>query len=59
MPVSSAVSSADAKDALDYHHAMQGVLKGWLFVHIPLTYVTLIFIVVHVVIVHTFAEAGP
>ena len=48
----------DAKDALDYHHAMQGVLKGWLFVHVPLTYVTLVFVAVHVVVVHTFAGAA-
>ena len=43
-----------AKDSLDYHRAMQGLLKGWLFVHIPLTYAMLVFIFVHVVLVHAF-----
>ncbi len=42
------------KDALDFHRALQGTLKGWLFVHIPLTYVFLMFAVVHVAIVHAF-----
>lgn len=44
-----------AKDNLDYHHAMQGALKVWLFVHIPLTYVLLLFAVVHVVLIHLFS----
>ncbi|MBT8487089.1 MAG: hypothetical protein HKO59_07905 [Phycisphaerales bacterium] len=42
------------KDGLDYQVAMQGLLKGWLFVHVPLTYVMLVLLVVHVVITHTF-----
>lgn len=45
----------EAKDALDYHYALQGVLKAWLFVHIPLTYVLLLFAVVHVVLVYAFS----
>lgn len=44
----------EAKDSLDYHHAMQGTLKGWLFVHIPLTFAMLVFVFVHVVLVHAF-----
>ncbi len=48
----------EAKDSLDYHHALQGTLKGWLFVHIPLTYAMLVFIVVHVVLVHAFRGAS-
>lgn len=43
------------KDALDLHRAMQLVLKGWLFVHIPLTYATLAFTGVHIVLVYAFA----
>jgi hypothetical protein len=43
------------KDALDLHRSMQLVLKGWLFVHIPLTYAMLAFIAVHIVIVYAFA----
>ena len=45
----------ETKDNLDYHNAMQGALKCWLFVHIPLTYVLLPFVVVHVVLVHAFS----
>ena len=45
----------EAKDTLDYHHAMQSVLKGWLFVHIPLTYALLIFAVVHAVLAYAFS----
>ena len=47
----------EAKDGLDYHHTMQGVLKGWLFVHIPLTYLLLVLTFAHVIIVHAFVGA--
>jgi hypothetical protein len=43
------------KDELDYHHALQGVLKGWLFIHIPLIYSLLLFAVVHLVLVYAFS----
>jgi hypothetical protein len=43
------------KDTLDLHRSMQLVLKGWLFVHIPLTYAMLAFIAVHVVLVYAYA----
>jgi len=43
------------KDALDFHRAGQLLLKGWLFVHIPLTYGLLLFSVVHVVLVYAFS----
>ncbi len=42
------------KDNLDAQHALQGVLKGWLFVHIPLTYALIVFMGVHAVVAHTF-----
>lgn len=35
------------KDNLDAQLALQGVLKGWLFVHIPLSYALLVFAVAH------------
>lgn len=44
------------KDDLDYHAAMQGRLKGWLFIHIGLTYSLLILAFVHMVLVHAFAR---
>jgi hypothetical protein len=43
------------KDALDLHRSTQLVLKGWLFVHIPLTYGMLVFIAVHVVLVYAYS----
>lgn len=44
-----------AKDNLDYQYVWQSLLKGWLFVHIPLTYVTIIGSAVHIVLVYAFA----
>ena len=43
------------KDMLDFHRAAQLVMKGWLFVHIPLTYGLLVFSVAHVVIIYSFS----
>ena len=43
------------KDDLDYRYACQCALKGWLFVHIPLTYGLLMVIAVHVVVVYAFS----
>ena len=47
----------ETKDQLDFHQAMQGLLKGWLFVHIPLTYALLLFALVHLVLVYAFSGA--
>lgn len=43
------------KDGLDYHHALQTTLKGWLFVHLPLTYGLMIFTLLHIVLVFAFS----
>lgn len=43
------------KDGLDYHQALQLLLRGWLFVHIPLTYSLMIFSVMHIVLVYAFS----
>lgn len=43
------------KDMLDFHRAAQLTMKGWLFVHIPLTYGLLVFSVAHVVIIYSFS----
>jgi hypothetical protein len=48
------VELIEAKDDLDYHQAMQGALKGWLFVHVPATYATLVAIVLHVILVFQY-----
>jgi hypothetical protein len=43
------------KDGLDYHYALQLVLKLWLFVHIPLTYSLLLWTLAHIVLVFAFS----
>jgi len=43
------------KDALDYQRTNQLILKGWLFLHIPLTYGLIVFSAVHVVLVYAFS----
>lgn len=47
------------KRRLDFHYALQGLLKAWLFVHIPFTYSLLLFIVVHIVLVFGFSAGAP
>lgn len=42
------------KDDLDYQHALQKTLKGWLYVHIAATYSLLLFVITHIVVVHAF-----
>ena len=44
----------EKKDDLDYHYALQATLKGWLFVHVPLTYGMIVLAVVHLVLVYAF-----
>jgi hypothetical protein len=43
------------KDGLDYHYALQSMLKIWLFTHIPLTYGLLILAVLHLLLVTAFS----
>jgi hypothetical protein len=43
------------RDALDNQRTGQLVLRGWLFVHIPLTYGLIVFSAVHVVLVYAFS----
>lgn len=50
---------AEAKDNLDYQYALQLTLKAWLFLHIPLSFVTLILSVTHVLLAYAFASAAP
>ena len=46
-----------AKDCLDFQYARQGLLKLWLFVHVPLSAGLLIFGVLHLTIVYAFIGA--
>jgi hypothetical protein len=43
------------KDGLDYHQSLQAALKLWLFVHLPLTYGLMLFIVLHIVLAFAFS----
>lgn len=47
----------DKRDDLDYHSALQGQLKWWLFGHIALTYALLMLVAIHFVLVHAFHGA--
>ena len=44
----------EQRDRLDYHSALQGRLKTWLFVHIGFTYSLLLLSLVHAVMAHAF-----
>ena len=43
------------KDDLDFHYALQGALKAWLFLHVPLTFSLLVMAVVHLVFAYAFS----
>jgi hypothetical protein len=45
----------EAKSNLDFHYANGGLLRVWLFVHVPATYALLVAILVHVVLEYAFA----
>jgi hypothetical protein len=47
-----------AKDNLDFHYACQGLLKTWLFIHIPLTYGLILVALVHGILAWTFTSSG-
>lgn len=42
------------KNRLDYQYAGQALLKRWLFVHIPLSYGLLLFVLLHLVLVYAY-----
>lgn len=48
----------ETKDTLDFHQAHQGLIKRWLFVHIPLSFLLLLLIFVHVVCIYAFGGEG-
>lgn len=48
------VQHVRVKDDLDYQYALQGTLKLWFFVHIPLTWGLLIFAAFHVLAVYAY-----
>jgi len=46
------------KDRLDFARVHLGLTKGWLFVHVPVTYALIVLTVLHVLVVYAFSS-GP
>ncbi|MDZ4842581.1 MAG: hypothetical protein SH859_10650 [Hyphomicrobium aestuarii] len=46
------------KDRLDYAAVHFGMTKGWLLVHVPVTYALIILSVLHIVVVYAFSAGG-
>jgi hypothetical protein len=46
------------KDWLDFAHVYLGLTKGWLLVHVPVTYTLVVLVVLHVIVVYAFSS-GP
>jgi len=47
-----------AKNNLDFQYARQGLLKHWLFIHIPISGVLILLALTHLVIVYSFTGGG-
>ena len=45
----------EAKNDLDFHYANGGLLKLWLFFHIPATYALIVAVIVHIVVAYAFS----
>lgn len=46
------------KDRLDFARVQLGLSKGWLFVHVPVTYALVVLTVLHILVVYAFSS-GP
>jgi hypothetical protein len=44
------------KDRLDFARVYLALAKGWLFVHVPVTYALIVLMVLHIVVVHAFSS---
>ena len=44
------------KDRLDFARVNLGLTKGWLFVHVPVTYALIVLTVLHVLVVYAFSS---
>ncbi|MFZ1103125.1 MAG: hypothetical protein WAN86_09855 [Hyphomicrobiaceae bacterium] len=44
------------KDRLDFARVYLGLAKGWLFVHVPVTYALIVLTVLHVLVVYAFSS---
>ena len=46
------------KDRLDFARVYLGLTKGWLFVHVPVTYGLIVLVVLHVLVVYAFSSGS-
>jgi hypothetical protein len=46
------------KDRLDYARVSLGLTRGWLFVHVPVTYALIVLTVTHVLVVYAFSSGA-
>jgi hypothetical protein len=46
------------KDRLDFARVYLGLTKGWLFVHVPVTYALIVLLVVHVLVAYSFSSGA-
>jgi hypothetical protein len=46
------------KDRLDFARVHRALSKGWLFVHVPVTYALIVLSVLHVLVVYSFSSGG-
>lgn len=46
------------KDRLDFARVYLGLTKGWLFVHVPVTYALIVLTVLHVLVVYAFSSGA-
>ena len=44
------------KDRLDYARVSLGLTRGWLFVHVPVTYALIVLTVLHILVVYAFSS---
>lgn len=47
---------AERKRVLDLHYALQGLLRRWLFVHVPTAVAFYVFAIWHIALVHVYAR---
>jgi hypothetical protein len=46
------------KDRLDFAHAYLGLSRGWLFVHVPVTYALIVLSVLHILVVYAYSSGA-
>ena len=46
------------KDRLDFARVHLGLAKGWLFVHVPITYALIVLTLLHILVVYAFSSGA-